>query len=187
MKRLSAADRYARAMGAVAAEFKQIEETGAGLSALAEVYRSVPEFRGTMMNSTLDGPSRRQILDTVLDHVQAPEALRKLLYYLLRRNRMALLPDIAARFDARMDEWLGRVEVQVTTALPLTPELGERLTQGFERLSGKTVRMKAQADSGIIGGIVVHIWGVLLDASMRTRLERLQEALLSEEKLTYGH
>ena len=82
---------------------------------------------------------------------------------------------------------LNRVEVTVATAMPLTPELEKKLTESLAKFSGKTVRMKNKVDPNIVGGLIVYMWGVFFDFSLRTRLGRLKQKLLSEETLTYGN
>ena len=47
--------------------------------------------------------------------------------------------------------------------------------------------LKCKVDANIIGGLIVYLWGVFFDFSLRTRLERLKQKLLAEETVTYGH
>ena len=181
------ADRYARALQSAFADAPQLEKAAGALDTLGVLYTGDPVFRGAMLNPVLDRSVRRQVLDTALKNLGASAELTLLLHTLLDRNRMALLPALAARFRDLINEWMNRVEVTVTAAGPLTPDIEHRITAAMERFSGKTVQLNCKADPGIIGGLVVQILGNFIDFSLRTRLERLKEKLLSEETLTYGH
>jgi F0F1-type ATP synthase delta subunit len=48
------------------------------------------------------------------------------------------------------------------------------------------VRLKSRVDAKIIGGLIVLMWGVFIDFSIKTRLERLKQTLLAEETPAYG-
>ncbi len=181
------ADRYAKALREAIAEPSQLEEAAQALNAAGAVYSEDASLRFVLGNSALDMAGRKQILDTVLGAVNTPPRVTQLLHTLLERNRMTLLPHIAVSFESHIDEWLNRVEVTVVTAIALTPELEGKLVQSLNRFTGKTVRMKNKVDPGIVGGLIVYMYGVFFDFSLRTRLGRLKQKLLSEESLSYGN
>jgi len=181
------ADRYAQALRGAITDTALLQETAEALNVLSSLCASDPVFRSAMLNPVLDRAVRERVLDTALKNLEAASELRLLLHMLLDRNRMSLLPAVAARFQDHINEWLNRVEVAVVTAAPLTPDLERRIAVAMERFSGKTVQLNCKVDAGILGGLVVHILGNFIDFSLRTRLERLKEKLLSEETLTYGY
>lgn len=180
------ADRYAIALREAIAEPARLEEAAQALNALGAAYASEPQLRYVLGNSALDKASRIQVLDTVMQAFSTPATVMKLMHTLIERNRMALLPTVASRFEFHIDEWLNRAEVTVVTATPLTAELESRLAASLQQFSGKTIRMKNKVDPGIVGGLIVYMWGVFFDFSLRTRLGRLKQKLLSEDWLIYG-
>jgi len=180
------ADRYAIALRDAIAEPSQLEEAAQALNALGAAYAAEPQLRYVLGNSALDKASRIKVLDTVMKAFNTPAPVVKLMNALIERNRMALLSVIAARFELHIDEWLNRAEVTAVTATPLTPELESRLVASLQKFSGKTIRMRNKVDPGIVGGLVIYMWGVFFDFSLRTRLGRLKQKLLSEDWLIYG-
>lgn len=174
------ADRYATALGQSLAP-ESLEAAGHALSVLGLFYASDPEFKHALANPTHDVAARRAILDAALQANEAPEPVVKLAHTLLDRNRIALLPEVATRFDSHVDGWLNRVEATVVSAIPLEGALETRVRESLERFAGKKVRLKTKIDTNLIGGFVVYMWGVLFDVSLRTQLNRLREKLLSEE------
>ena len=174
------AERYATALGQTLAP-ESLEAAGHALTALGAFYVSDPEFKHALADPTHDVAARRAILDVALGAYEAPEPVVKLAHTLLDRNRVALLPEVAARFDSRIDGWLNRVEATVVSAVPLDEVLETRVRQSLEKFAGKKVRIKTRIDTNLIGGFVVYMWGVLFDVSLRTQLSRLREKLLSEE------
>ncbi len=185
MKNRLIADRYARALGEAIPEDSQKEQTATALKQLTEFYEQNAEFRHTVTNPTLPTEGRSQILDVALKGFNAPDVLVQLVKLLLERNRLSLLPAVCARFEARVDEWLSRVEVTAVTVVALPDDMRTQLITSLEKFAGRTVRLINTIDPTIIGGIIIYIWGVHFDFSLRTRFERLKQTLLAEE--TYGN
>ncbi len=187
MRNTLLADRYALALRTAITEPAQLDEAVQALNVFGALYTQDMLFRRAMINPVVDKASRRKLLDAALQSCPAPPQVALTLDTLLARNRMALLPALAARFESLVNEHLNRVEVTVVTAAPLTDPVEQRIVQSMERFSGKTVQLKTKVEPGIIGGLIVYMRGVFFDFSLRTRLERLRQELLAEETLTYGH
>jgi len=180
-------ERYVNALGESVKEPAELRRIMEVLARLSDFYMYTPVFRYALGNPAHSVKKRAQILDIALDAHGAPQPLRNFMHALLERNRMALLPGIAAQFGHSIDNWLNTVEVTVVTVVPLPKDLHHRLVKALERLAGKTVRLRSQVDPSIVGGLVVYMWGVYFDFSLRTRLERLKQELLSEEQTQYGY
>ena len=179
------AHRYAHALGKAIDGAPALENASGALNEIAALYESDETFRHFLLNPSIDAQMRLRVADHALTGFDAPDTVARLVRLLLERNRIALLPDIARHMEAHTAEWLRRAVVTVVTAAPLTEESGRRIVASLERFSGKTVLMKTKVDPDIIGGLVVYMWGISFDFSLRTRLERLKEKLLTKVDLTY--
>lgn len=180
-------ERYAKALGESLAGPDELREATEALSRLALFCQQTPAFKSALENPAHAIGHRRQLLDAALDAHQALPRMRNFMHALLERNRMSLLPAIAAQFDRSIDNWLNTVEVTVVTAVPLTEDLRGRLMKPLERLAGKTVRLRNKVDPSLVAGLVVYMWGVYFDFSLQTRIERLRQLLLAEDKAQYGY
>jgi F-type H+-transporting ATPase subunit delta len=80
-----------------------------------------------------------------------------------------------------VEESQGVAEARVTTAVPLSKDLSDRLRVQLERLFGKKVRIVPRVDPRIIGGLFVMIEGKIIDRSVRSDLETLRQELLGVE------
>jgi len=88
-------------------------------------------------------------------------------------GRLALLPQIAVQYAALRAEVENTVDVTVTSALPLTAEQTDKLTQALTRRLRRTVRLSSTVDPSLIGGAVVRAGDFVVDGSLRGRVERL--------------
>lgn len=94
---------------------------------------------------------------------------------LLERHRMPVVFRIKSRFDEMWDEEHRLLPVEVTSAVALdektVSDIGERIGKQLDR----TIELSSSVDPSIIGGIVLRVGNSVLDASIRTRLEKLRQ------------
>jgi F-type H+-transporting ATPase subunit delta len=88
-------------------------------------------------------------------------------------RRLALLPQIAARFDELKSEAEGVIDVTVTSAAPLDDSQRGKLAGALERRLGRSVRLQCATDPALIGGAVLRAGDLVIDGSLRGRLERI--------------
>ncbi len=81
---------------------------------------------------------------------------------------------IRARFDELWDQANERLEVTVTSAIELDPSVVESIGAEIERKTGKTIELNSEVDDSIIGGLVLQVGNRVLDASVRSRLDKLR-------------
>ncbi len=96
---------------------------------------------------------------------------------LAENDRFADLADIERAYRALFDQARGRAHAAVRLAAPLAQEEMDMLIGVFRRLTGKTVIPAVALDPELLGGVVVEIEGRVYDASLKTQLHRLGEAL----------
>jgi F-type H+-transporting ATPase subunit delta len=94
-------------------------------------------------------------------------------------RRLALLPEIAARFDELKSEAEGVVDVTVTSAAPLDDSQRGKLAAALERRLKRSVRLRCATDPALIGGAVLRAGDLVIDGSLRARLEQIAYALAS--------
>ncbi len=92
-------------------------------------------------------------------------------------KRLPLLPEISAHFDELKSEAEGVVDVTVTSAAPLDESQLGKLTAALQRRLGRSVRLQCATDPALIGGAVLRAGDLVIDGSLRGRLERIAYAL----------
>jgi F-type H+-transporting ATPase subunit delta len=95
----------------------------------------------------------------------------------LKNQRLAQLPEVAARFGQVLDERGGVVAAQITTARPIPEDLKKTLHETLAASTGQTVRLTFATDEAIIGGLVARIGSTIFDGSVQNYLERLSSGL----------
>jgi len=88
-------------------------------------------------------------------------------------RRLALLPQISARFDELKDEAERVIDVTVTSAAPLDDGQQAKLASALERRLGRSIRLQCATDPALIGGAVLRAGDLVIDGSLRGRLEHI--------------
>jgi F-type H+-transporting ATPase subunit delta len=181
MKNALIADRYAKALSAAIADTDQLDPNLEALETLSAMFAESESLHGVLNNPSLRVPERIAVLEALLKRISAPAPACNVAALMLRRNRISLLPNVAELFRRRVDQRCSRVAATVTTALPLTDEQAEPLKLGLQEFAGCDVRLDRRVDETIVGGVVAEIAGVIIDGSVRARLERISRALIEND------
>jgi F-type H+-transporting ATPase subunit delta len=107
----------------------------------------------------------------------AGEGGKNFLRALAENNRLALLPEIAAQYEKLRAEVEGLVDVTVIAAREIAAPQQKRLEAALAKRLGRDVRMQMQIDESLIGGAIVRAGDLVIDGSLKGRLERLGSAL----------
>jgi F-type H+-transporting ATPase subunit delta len=175
----SVARRYAKAIFALGEENGLFELIGRQLNELADLWRDSPVLRQTLENPVFKLSQKRSVLQGLLPRVAPARQLQSMALLLLERGRIAMLPAIAKAYEEMCDEKLGRVRARVRSARPLDIASETEIRKAIERRTGKKVIMSTEVDPSLIGGVVAHVAGVVLDGSVASRLEGLKNRLLN--------
>jgi F-type H+-transporting ATPase subunit delta len=107
----------------------------------------------------------------------AEPELINFLELLVDKHRMTEVFRIRRELDELWKQENRRIDVTVTSAVELDSAVVEKIGQEVERQTGEKVDLSSQVDSEILGGIVLQVGNMVLDASIRNRLEKLRKSV----------
>ena len=103
--------------------------------------------------------------------------MRNFVRVLAENHRLLLLPEIVAHYEAERSRVENTVDVEVVSAVPLDAAQAEKLKQALDKRLKATVHMKNTVDPGLLGGAVIRAGDLVIDGSLKGRLERLRTEL----------
>ena len=98
---------------------------------------------------------------------------------LLEYGRVSVLPEIADHFDALKAEVENMLDVIVTSAAPLSAAQQKTIAKALKDRLGREVNLETEINENLIGGAVIRAGDVVIDGSLRSRLEDLANALIA--------
>jgi F-type H+-transporting ATPase subunit delta len=147
------------------------------LADFVKTVEEVPELHALLRNPQLDPNAKESILEELIG--DADEIFRNFLRLLTEKGRAAEIREIGREFERLCGEEEGVLNVELTTAVELSDEEAKTIVRQIEEASGQTVEASRNVDPNLVGGIVLQVGSVRLDASVRGRLERLREQLVT--------
>jgi F-type H+-transporting ATPase subunit delta len=177
---------YARAAFDLANEANDLVAWSEALGAAQDVLAD-GQAEKFLSNPSLNNEQKLAFLNDVFGQVGGSNSLlaggnehgTNFLKLLLEYGRVAVLPEIARHFEALKADIENTVDVTVTSAAPLSAAQQKSVAAALKERLGRDVNLSTEIDENLIGGAVIRAGDVVIDGSLRTRLEGLSNALIA--------
>jgi F-type H+-transporting ATPase subunit delta len=173
----SLAGRYASAMFGLARDERQIDAVGRSLDALASALADSPEFAALVASPLVSRDDAAKAFAGLGPQLGLDPITTNFLGVLARNGRKRELGKIIRAFKRIAADHRGEISAEVTSAHPLNDDQVEALKAQLGKRAGRDVTIDAQVDPDILGGIVIKLGSEMIDASIRTKLNRLTSAM----------
>ena len=174
---MSAVSTYAEALFEAAREREELEGTLEDLEDFVGSLEENEELRLFFYGGQIPEREKRRAIDALTEGMQL--STRNFLKVLSDNGREEILEEVLVRYEELVKEHLGRVEVEVTTAVELTDEELDRIRERLgEMLEGREVILQTSVAPSILGGAVFRFGGRMVDSSVRGQLMSLREEML---------
>jgi len=167
------ADTYAEALLLAAAEQGQDEAVAEELTELVRLMDEKPEFDAYLTSATVDDEPRREVLEKLRGRMS--DLLLNLLHVLNNRGRCGLIRRVRRAVQLRMEAKHQQQEVHVETAMPLADDLKTAISAEIRRRIGKEALLIEEHSPELIGGVVIHVGDMQIDASVASRLRLMRK------------
>jgi F-type H+-transporting ATPase subunit delta len=168
---------YARALYDAARGKGNVAAVQEELGDFVAAVRDVPELRAILRNPQIDPRAKSAAIEAISGGMQ--DVVRNFLRLLAEKGRIAEVEEIARELDRLVARELGELRVELTTAQELSDEEASQIVDQIAKASGRKVEATRAVDPDLIGGIVLQAGSFRLDASVRGRLNRLRQDLVT--------
>lgn len=173
----SLAGRYASALFELASEAGTVSAVEADLEKLRDALRESDDLRAATTNPQLSRSVQGKAVSAVAGLLHLSELTTNFLGVLAENRRLSALPDMIAAFKTIAAAQRGEVTAEVVSAHPLTDRQLAELKDKLTAREGRTVIISTDVDPDLLGGLVVTIGSQRIDASIRTLLNSLAQAM----------
>jgi ATP synthase F1 delta subunit len=163
---------YADALFESAQDTGKLDPLHEQLDQFADVLSENRDLQIFFFSPYFSSQEKRDGIERVLSGAE-PE-LVNFLELLAEKHRMPVLFRIRRRYDELWAEENRRLDVTLTSAGELEPDVVEHVRAELERQTGRTIDLRTEVDPDVLGGLVLRVGNMVLDASLRSRLERLR-------------
>lgn len=167
------ADVYSRSLFEVARDRDALDRVHDELGEFADALAGNRELQVFFFSPYFSSQEKQDGIDRVIEG--AEPNLMRFLKLLAERHRMPVLFRIRRAYDALWRKENRLLPVSVTSAVELDAGLMEDIGRRIEQQTGQRVDLTGQVDPGVLGGLVLRVGNMVLDASVRNRLDRLRK------------
>ena len=166
---------YAEALFDAARKSKKLDEIRDQLDEFADALAESREMQLFFFSPYFSSAEKEEGLDKALDAAE-PE-LVNFLKLLIEKHRMPVIFRIRRNLDALWAKENKRLGVTVTSAVELDSDVVESIGKEIEKQTGQTVELQSKVDPDVLGGLVLQVGNMVLDASVRNRLDKLRKSV----------
>jgi F-type H+-transporting ATPase subunit delta len=167
------ADVYARALFEVAKENDVLDRVHDELGEFADALDSDRNLQVFLFSPYFSSNEKKEGVRRIV--TDADERLLNFLELLAERHRMPALFRIRRAVDSMWAEENQLLPVTVTSAVELDEELVNSIGERIEEQTGRRVELSSNVDPDVLGGLQVRVGNMVLDATVRSRLEQLRK------------
>jgi F-type H+-transporting ATPase subunit delta len=167
------AEVYARALFEVAQDQDKLDEIHDQLGAFADAIGESRDMAQFFFSPYFSTQEKKEALHKAVSG--ADEVFMNFLEALLERHRMPVIFRMRARFDQLWDEENKLLPVEVTSAIELDKSTVKDIGKSIGEQVDRKIELSSKVDPEILGGVVLRVGNVVLDASIRSRLEQLRK------------
>ena len=173
----SLAGRYASALFHLARDEKQIDAVGRSLASLNQLLVDSREFGQLISSPLVDRNEAGKALSVVASELGLDPITTNFLGVLARNGRQGQLSQVIRFFRRLAADHRGETTAEVITAHGLSDDQIATLKTRLKARAGRDVTIDARTDPAILGGLIVRMGSQMIDASLKTKLNRLAQAM----------
>ena len=168
---------YAEALFEAGKDKGKLDALQSQLAQFADAVSENHDLQVFLFSPYLSSQEKKKGLERAISGAE-PELIN-FLELLVEKGRMPEVFKIRRELDELWKHENKRLDVTVTSAVELDSSVVEKIGDEVERQTGEKVELSSRVDDSILGGIVLQVGNMVLDASIRSRLEKLRKSVAS--------
>ena len=168
------AERYALALFDLADERKALDAVASDLRILRGLLRDSTDLSRLIRSPVISRVEQGKAIAAIAQAADLSPLTRNFLGLLAQNRRLFALPAIIVSYLARLAERRGEVTARVVVAQALSAEQRAAMDEQLRKAVGRKVSVDVEVDPSLLGGIVIKLGSRMIDASLKSKLYRLQ-------------
>ncbi len=160
-----------------AADERELSGIRADVGSFLEQLCGSGELRDVLLSTVFSMEEKKAVVEDFLAAASSLEITKRFILLVLEMGKVAALLGSKEAVLARLDEAVGKVTAEITSARDLSQSDVERLSAALRAATGKTVEVSLKVEPSMIGGIKAQVGDKVYDNSVRTQLERIRGVL----------
>ncbi|MET4700824.1 F-type H+-transporting ATPase subunit delta [Constrictibacter sp. MBR-5] len=171
------AERYANALFDLADERKALDEVAEDLRSLKRMLDDSADLRKLVRSPVVKSEDQARAIEAVADRAGLSQLTRNFIGVVAKNRRLFAIEGMIAGYLQILARRRGEITAEVTAAKPLSDAQMAALQDSLRQVVAGKVSVDLTVDPSLLGGLVVKVGSRLFDSSIRTKLQRMQQAI----------
>jgi F-type H+-transporting ATPase subunit delta len=169
--------RYATALFELARDAQNLDETARGLATLEALLNDSEDLARLVRSPIFSAAEQSAAFTAIADKTDVTPLVANFLQLLIQNRRLFALRDIIAAFRLLLAHHRNEITADVSSAIPLSDQQADELKATLRAKTGKDIALNLRVDPALLGGLIVKMGSLMIDASVRTKLNSLKIAM----------
>ncbi len=175
------ADRYASSLLDIAVDKKKVEKVEKDMLDLYAMIEASADFRKLLGNPLISKAQKLTAIEAISKSAKFEKITADFLLVLVQNGRLNGLSDVIIAFNRVLTKRRGEIAATVQTASALTAAQTKKLQDQLSKTLGSNVTMNVSVDKDLLGGMIVTVGSVMVDDSVRGKIQRLGRAMSAKD------
>ena len=143
----------------------------------AELFSGSKDLKRALLSPAVSKPRKTAIVTRLIDELGLHRLMRNFFLVVVNHRRIHELEAIRRAFEVEVDERLGWIPAEITSASELTQEQRQEVERSLGTKLGKFIRAQYQVDPALLAGVRARVGSKEYDATLRGKLEHMRQQL----------
>lgn len=149
---------------------------------ILDALKKNPKLRKFLEAPQINLDEKKRVLKSIFKD-DLDDSFYNFFFYLIEKRRLIYSSQIALEYRSMVNQHLGVWEAKIITAVPIEAEIEKTLKEKLEKFYKKKIKLNKQIDSKIIGGAILVVANEMIDWSVKERLKKMKENLMTSKNL----
>ena len=170
--------RYALALYELSKEVNQTEEFASSLNSFMKVYNSNEDLRNFVKNPTYSMESQKEVFEKILGLINFNKIIKNFFSVLIIKKRMFFLDNIIEEFLKLISHKRGEINANLISSKKIDDKTILDIEKEISANIKNSIKLKSKVDESLIGGVVIQIGSLMIDASIKNKLGKYKKAMM---------
>ena len=174
----STSESYALALYELSKENSEIDRIEDGMENLKKLLNESRDFKEMILSPTIAKDDKKKVIFKIADQNNFSEILKKFLGFIIIKNRLFFLSKIIESFLNLVSNNRGELKAKLVSAKKLSIEEQKRIQNELSKDLKSSLNIDYIYDPDLIAGLIIQVGSVMVDTSIKTRLEKLKKNMI---------
>ena len=169
---------YALALYELAKENSELNKVEDGMNGIKVLLNESSDFKEMILNPTVTKEEKNKVIIKIVDQYNFCETLKKFLGFLTTKNRLFFLNQIIGSFLDLISSSKRELKAKLLSSKKLSKTELEKIRNELSKDFQSPIKIDYKHDPDLIGGLVIQVGSVMVDASIKSKLRQLQKSMI---------